>query len=117
MSAPEPAATALAPSGKRATYCYQCVAGPDPLTVQVVDGVATEVVRPEALDSAVEGVLQRLRPLPGPCLRRMKALVNRCADVPLQEALDLEFAEFADYHATEPTSADGFHSWWTSRHG
>ena len=26
-----------------ATYCYQCVAGPDLLTVKVVDGVATEV--------------------------------------------------------------------------
>src|SRR3970040_132703 len=29
---------------KRApTYCYQCVAGPDPLTVKVEDGVAREV--------------------------------------------------------------------------
>jgi phenylacetyl-CoA:acceptor oxidoreductase len=28
---------------KRATYCYQCVAGPDLLTVKVEDGVATEV--------------------------------------------------------------------------
>ena len=26
-----------------ATYCYQCVAGPDLLTVKVVDGIATEV--------------------------------------------------------------------------
>ena len=25
------------------TYCYQCVAGPDLLTVKVVDGIATEV--------------------------------------------------------------------------
>ena len=25
------------------TYCYQCVAGPDLLTVKAVDGVATEV--------------------------------------------------------------------------
>ena len=40
---PEPAAATLAASGKRATYCYQCVAGPDLLTVKVVDGVATEV--------------------------------------------------------------------------
>ena len=35
------------PLGDRArrvpTYCYQCVAGPDLLTVKVVDGVATEV--------------------------------------------------------------------------
>jgi phenylacetyl-CoA:acceptor oxidoreductase len=28
---------------KAATYCYQCVAGPDLLTVKVVNGVATEV--------------------------------------------------------------------------
>ena len=28
---------------KRATYCYQCVAGPDLLTVKTLDGVATEV--------------------------------------------------------------------------
>ena len=25
------------------TYCYQCVGGPDLLTVKVVDGVATEI--------------------------------------------------------------------------
>ncbi len=30
-------------SRKIPTYCYQCVAGPDFLTVKVVDGVATEV--------------------------------------------------------------------------
>ncbi len=32
-----------APAVKRATYCYQCVAGPDLLTVKVVNGIATEV--------------------------------------------------------------------------
>jgi phenylacetyl-CoA:acceptor oxidoreductase len=34
-----------APAGVRSvpTYCYQCVAGPDLLTVKTVDGVATEV--------------------------------------------------------------------------
>ena len=41
MSAPAQACS-LRPE-KRATYCYQCVAGPDLLTVKVVDGVATEV--------------------------------------------------------------------------
>ena len=30
-------------SKKVPTYCYQCVAGPDLLTVRVVDGIATEV--------------------------------------------------------------------------
>ena len=43
MNAPEQPAATLALSGKRATYCYQCVAGPDLLTVKVTDGVATEV--------------------------------------------------------------------------
>jgi phenylacetyl-CoA:acceptor oxidoreductase len=38
MSVPVHAATKRVP-----TYCYQCVAGPDLLTVKVVDGVATEV--------------------------------------------------------------------------
>lgn len=36
---------ATAPDSVRSvpTYCYQCVAGPDPMTVKVVNGVATEV--------------------------------------------------------------------------
>jgi len=36
---------AIAGTGTRRvpTYCYQCVAGPDLLTVKVVDGIATEV--------------------------------------------------------------------------
>jgi phenylacetyl-CoA:acceptor oxidoreductase len=38
VSAPTTAGTRRVP-----TYCYQCVAGPDLLTVKVVDGVATEV--------------------------------------------------------------------------
>ncbi|HVB46720.1 MAG TPA: enoyl-CoA hydratase/isomerase family protein [Streptosporangiaceae bacterium] len=74
-------------------------------------GIAIEVVEPDLLDSAVEQVLERVRPLSGPCLARMKRLVNVCADIPLSEGLDLEFAEFVDYHATEPTSADGFYRW------
>ncbi|MGE5169170.1 MAG: molybdopterin-dependent oxidoreductase, partial [Rudaea sp.] len=36
--------SATTPNSTRVpTYCYQCVAGPDLLTVKVVDGVATEV--------------------------------------------------------------------------
>ncbi len=37
MNAAAPAATRVP------TYCYQCVAGPDPLTVKVENGIATEV--------------------------------------------------------------------------
>jgi phenylacetyl-CoA:acceptor oxidoreductase len=36
-------ATATTPVRRVPTYCYQCVAGPDLLTVKVDDGVATEV--------------------------------------------------------------------------
>ena len=35
--------TTTTPARHVPTYCYQCVAGPDLLTVKVVDGVATEV--------------------------------------------------------------------------
>jgi phenylacetyl-CoA:acceptor oxidoreductase len=35
-----------------ASYCYQCVAGPDLLTVEVADGVATEI-RPNHAAAAV----------------------------------------------------------------
>src|SRR5450759_5946654 len=35
--------TAQAAARKIPTYCYQCVAGPDLLTVKVNDGVATEI--------------------------------------------------------------------------
>ncbi|MDP3610998.1 MAG: hypothetical protein Q8R98_04030, partial [Rubrivivax sp.] len=35
--------TAAAHTHRVPTYCYQCVAGPDLLTVKVEDGVATEV--------------------------------------------------------------------------
>ncbi|MCU0897395.1 MAG: molybdopterin-dependent oxidoreductase [Burkholderiales bacterium] len=41
MNAPERLARPVVQ--KLATYCYQCVAGPDLLQVKVVDGVATEV--------------------------------------------------------------------------
>lgn len=78
-------------------------------------GLATQVVEPESLDPAVEQILRRVRPLSGPCLRRMKMLVNRCADVSLSDGLELEFAEFVDYLATEPTSADGFYAWRRTR--
>ena len=36
-------ASAAPATERRATYCYQCVAGPDLLNVKVSDGVATEV--------------------------------------------------------------------------
>jgi enoyl-CoA hydratase/carnithine racemase len=79
---------------------------------QIADyGVAAEVVEPELIGAAVEQVLARLRPLSRPCLARMKRLVNRCADIPLADGLSAELAEFVDYHATEPTSADGFYAW------
>ena len=43
MSVVAPRSDAPPASRRVPTYCYQCVAGPDLLTVKVVDGVATEV--------------------------------------------------------------------------
>jgi len=48
MSAPAEKIAAPSPGGEKdvkkvSTYCYQCVNGPDMLTVEVVDGVATKV--------------------------------------------------------------------------
>lgn len=74
-------------------------------------GVAIEVTGPGDLDASVERLTGRLRPLSRPCLARMKRLVNECADMPLVDALARELAEFRDYHASEPTSADGYYSW------
>jgi len=34
------------------TYCYQCVAGPDLLTVRIQDGVATEIIRTSKLQKS-----------------------------------------------------------------
>lgn len=74
-------------------------------------GVACRVVEPEQLNDAVGEVLDRISPLPRPCLARIKSLINVCADLPLDDGISREFAEFLDYHATEPTSADGFLAW------
>jgi enoyl-CoA hydratase/carnithine racemase len=79
---------------------------------QIADwGLAAQVVAPERLAVATEELLDRLRPLSRPCLARMKRLVNLCADVSLADGLSAELAEFTDYHATEPTSSDGFYAW------
>ncbi len=74
-------------------------------------GIALPVVEPADLEQATETLLARVRPLSRPCLARMKRLVNACADIPLEEGLSLELAEFVDYHRSEPTAADGFHTW------
>lgn len=78
-------------------------------------GLALRVVAPGELDAAVEELAARLRPLQRPALARLKRLVNDCADLPLADGLARELAEFRDYHATEPTSADGFRAWQESR--
>jgi len=49
---PDRLAVAATATVRIPTYCYQCVAGPDLLTVKVVDGVATEV-EPNACAASV----------------------------------------------------------------
>lgn len=79
---------------------------------QIADfGVACQVTGHDALPAVAEELLGRLRPLSRPCLARMKRLVNQCADLPLRDGLNAELAEFADYHASEPTAAGGFYDW------
>lgn len=78
-------------------------------------GVALQVVEPTELDDAVTTILDNVRGLSRACLARMKRLINSCADVSLDEGLDLELAEFIDYHDSEPTAADGFHAWTRQR--
>lgn len=74
-------------------------------------GVACRVVEPDQLGATIAELLGPVGSLSRPCLARMKALINACANLPLPQGLSREFAEFLDYHASEPTSADGFLAW------
>jgi enoyl-CoA hydratase/carnithine racemase len=78
-------------------------------------GVACRVVEPAGLSAALEEILDRLRPLSRPALARMKSIVNRCADLPLEAALEYEFSEFQDYLLTEPSSDEKFRAWTSAR--
>ena len=62
------------------TYCYQCVAGPDLLTVRIQDGVATEINpnfaaaeihpgRRQGLRQGVRAGAEGLQPEPRSCIR------------------------------------------------
>ena len=107
------------------TYCYQCVAGPDLLTVKVVDGVATEVepnfcaadVHPGGGRVCVKafGLVQKtynphriLTPM-----KRTNPVKGRDEDpgfVPISwdEAFDLIAARLNDIRATGLTDASGY---------
>ena len=107
------------------TYCYQCVAGPDLLTVKVVDGVATEVepnfcaadVHPGGGKVCVKayGLVQKtynphrvLTPM-----RRTNPKKGRDEDpgfVPISwdEALDLVAAKLNEVRAAGLTDASGY---------
>ena len=115
------------PTGTRhvPTYCYQCVAGPDLLTVKVVDGVATEVepnfcaadVHPGGGKVCVKayGLVQKtynphrvLTPM-----RRTNPKKGRDEDpgfVPISwdEALDLVAAKLNEVRAAGLTDASGY---------
>jgi phenylacetyl-CoA:acceptor oxidoreductase len=106
-------------------YCYQCVAGPDLLTVKVVDGVATEVepnfaaaeVHPGGGKCCVKayGIVQKTYN-PNRCLRPMKRTnpkKGRDQDpgfVPISwdEALDLVSGKLNEIRAKGLTDAVGY---------
>ncbi|GAB4360172.1 MAG: hypothetical protein Kow006_29840 [Gammaproteobacteria bacterium] len=107
------------------TYCYQCVAGPDFLTVKVVDGVATEVepnfetcsVTPSNGKVCVKayGLIQKLYN-PNRILTPMKRTnpkKGRNEDpkfVPISwdEALDTIANRIKEVHAKGPTDESGY---------
>ena len=107
------------------TYCYQCVAGPDLLTVKVVDGIATEV-EPSACAAGVHpgggkvcvkayGLVQKtyhpqrvLTPM-----RRTNPRKGRDEDpgfvpIPWDEAFALIAAKLRDIRAEGLTDASGY---------
>ncbi|NDP42970.1 MAG: molybdopterin-dependent oxidoreductase [Aromatoleum sp.] len=107
------------------TYCYQCVAGPDLLTVKVVDGVATEVepnfcaadVHPGGGKVCVKayGLVQKTynpHRIRTP-MKRTNPLKGRDQDpgfVPItwDEALDIVAAKLNDVRATGLTDGSGY---------
>lgn len=107
------------------TYCYQCVAGPDFLTVKVVDGVATEVepnftacrITPSNGKVCVKafGLIQKLYN-PDRILTPMKRTNPRKGRgedpgfVPISwdEALDTIADKLRDIQAEGPTDASGY---------
>ena len=114
-----------APVRKVPQYCYQCVAGPDLLTVKVVDGVATEVepnfaaaeVHPGGGKCCVKafGIVQKTYN-PNRCLRPMKRTnpkKGRGEDpgfVPISwdEALDLVAGKLNEIRAKGLTDEIGY---------
>ncbi|HEY5790644.1 MAG TPA: molybdopterin-dependent oxidoreductase [Gammaproteobacteria bacterium] len=120
MSAPEGGTVKKVP-----TYCYQCVAGPDLLTVKVVDGVATEVepnfaaaeVTPSAGKVCVKayGLLQKMYN-PNRILTPMKRTnPKKGVDqdpgfVPISwdEALDTIAARLHEVQAKGPNDSSGY---------
>jgi len=113
------------PARKIPQYCYQCVAGPDLLTVTVVDGVATEVepnfaaaeVHPGGGKCCVKafGIVQKTYN-PNRCLRPMKRTnpkKGRDQDpgfVPISwdEALDLVAGKLNEIRAKGLTDEIGY---------
>lgn len=71
-------------------------------------GLALKSVPRSDLDSAVEELAERLRPLSRPCLARTKLVMNAGADLPLAEGLDLELEHFIRFLEEEPTSREGY---------
>jgi phenylacetyl-CoA:acceptor oxidoreductase len=113
------------PVRKVPQYCYQCVAGPDLLTVKVVDGVATEVepnfaaaeVHPGGGKCCVKafGIVQKTYN-PNRCLRPMKRTNPKkgrdhdpgFVSISWDEALDLVASKLNELRAKGLTDEVGY---------
>ncbi|MDH5221684.1 MAG: molybdopterin-dependent oxidoreductase, partial [Betaproteobacteria bacterium] len=110
---------------KVATYCYQCVAGPDLLTVKVADGVATEVepnfsaadVHPGGGKVCVKayGLVQKtyhpdrvLRPMKRTNPKKGHGEDPRFVPISWDEALDTVAAKLADVRARGLVDESGY---------
>lgn len=71
-------------------------------------GLALTAVEPQDLPAAVEKLADRFRPLSRPCLAATKSAMRLGADLPLEQALELELDEFMRYLEQEPTSREGY---------
>lgn len=71
-------------------------------------GLALRSVPRADLDAAVEELVSRLRPLSRPCLAATKAAMVEGADLPLEQAVDVEIDHFIRYVNTVPSSREGY---------
>lgn len=71
-------------------------------------GLALRAVPRAQLEGAVEDLVAQLRPLSPQCLGAAKAAMREGADLPLDQAVDVEIDHFIRYLNTVPSSREGY---------